>query len=159
MIDLITQNLDIILVFIFFLFLLWNILLEIRLNRERKRTTSFFRGKKAEDLEEVISQILKKQIASEKEIEGILEKIKKLEDVALHSIQKVGIIRFNPFEGVGGNQSFSLAILDQKDDGIVISSYHSKESTRIYAKPIKQGESHFPLTKEEEKAIKKAIAH
>ena len=86
-------------------------------------------------------------------------KIKKLEDVALHSIQKVGIIRFNPFEGAGGNQSFSLAILDQKDDGLVISSYHSKESTRIYAKPIRQGESKYPLTKEEEKAIKKAISH
>jgi len=151
--------LDIILIVIFFLFLFWNILLEIRLKKESKRTTSFFKGKKAEDLEEVISQILKNQRTSEKEIQTILEKIKKLEDVALHSIQKVGIIRFNPFEGAGGNQSFSLAILDQKDDGLVISSYHSKESTRIYAKPIRQGESKYPLTKEEEKAIKKAISH
>ncbi|PJC47521.1 MAG: hypothetical protein CO034_02265 [Parcubacteria group bacterium CG_4_9_14_0_2_um_filter_35_11] len=159
MINIISQNLDIILIVIFFLFLFWNILLEIRLKKESKRTTSFFKGKKAEDLEEVISQILKNQRTSEKEIQTILEKIKKLEDVALHSIQKVGIIRFNPFEGAGGNQSFSLAILDQKDDGLVISSYHSKESTRIYAKPIRQGESKYPLTKEEEKAIKKAISH
>lgn len=159
MIDIITQNLDIILIVIFFLFLLWNTLLEIRLKKESKRTTSFFKGKKAEDLEEVISQILKNQRTSEKEIQMILEKIKKLEDVALHSIQKVGIIRFNPFEGVGGSQSFSLAILDQKDDGVVISSYHSKESTRLYAKPIRQGESKYPLAKEEEKAIKKAISH
>jgi len=158
MLDIISQNLDIILIVIFFLFLFWNILLEIRLKKESKRTTSFFKDRKAEDLEEVISQILRNQRTSEKEIQMILEKIKKLEDVALHSIQKVGIIRFNPFERGGGNQSFSLAILDQKDDGVVISSYHSKESTRLYAKPIRQGESKYPLTKEEEKAIKKAIS-
>jgi len=159
MLGLISQNLDIILIAITSFFLIWNIILEIRLRRESRRTTSFFKGKKAEDLEEIIAQVLKWQRSSEKEIKMILEEIKTLEDVALHSIQKTGIVRFNPFEGVGGNQSFSLAVLDQKDDGVVISSYHSKESTRVYAKPIKQGESQFPLTEEEERAIKEAISH
>jgi len=158
MLEFISQNLDIILITITSLFLIWNIFLEARLRKENKRINIFFKGKKAEDLGEVIAQILRKQKDSEKDINKILEKIEKLESIAIRSIQKIGVIRFNPFEGVGGNQSFSLAILDQKDDGIVISSYHSKENTRIYAKPIKQGESQFPLTEEEEKAIKKAIS-
>jgi len=155
--DIINRYLDYILLGLFLIFLCWNVFLEIRLSREKKRTLVFFKGKKAEDLEGVMSQILKNQRGSEKEIKTILEKIKRLDEIALRSVQKVGVVRFNPFEGGGGNQSFSLAMLDEKDDGVIISSYHSKESTRIYAKPIKQGESKFPLTEEEERAIKGAI--
>lgn len=153
----IQQNLEVIFIFFILLFLFWNILLEIRLNREGKRTAYFFKGRKIEDLEGVISEILKRERNNEEEIKKIFKEIKKLDEISLYSIQKIGIIRFNPFKGVGGNQSFSLAILDQKDDGVIVSSYYSRNGTRIYAKPVKQGESTFPLTKEEEETIKKAV--
>ena len=156
--DFISQNIEIILIVVVIVFLFWNVFLEIRLKKERKRTTIFFKGKKAEDLEEIVSEILKKQRDTEDKIKEILERIIKLDNVALCSIQKVGIVRFNPFQETGGNQSFSLAFLNQKDDGVVVSSYHSKEGTRIYTKPIRNGDSKFPLAKEEERAIKKAIA-
>lgn len=158
MLDLISQNLEIILLVVISIFLIWNLLLELRLNREKKRTTNFFQGTQAKDLEEVIVQILKRQKISGENIKKAIKRIKSLEEIALISLQKVGTIRFNPFERVGGNQSFSIAMLDQQDNGFVLSSYHSKENTRIYAKPIKQGRSQFPLTKEEERAIKKAIS-
>jgi hypothetical protein len=154
----ISQNIEVILIGVVAIFLFWNIFLELRLKKESQRTSSFFKGRKANDLEEVLSETLKKQRDAEDEIKEILEKIKNLDEVALRSIQKVGVVRFNPFKEIGGNQSFSLVILDQKDDGVVISSYHSKEGTRIYTKPIKQGESSFPLSGEEEEAIKKAMA-
>lgn len=156
--DFISQNVEIILIVVVVIFLFWNVFLEMRLKRERERTTGFFKGKKAEDLEEIISEILKKQRNTEDKIKEILERIIKLDKVALCSIQKVGIVRFNPFQETGGNQSFSLVLLNQKDDGVVVSSYHSKEGTRIYTKPIRNGDSKFPLSKEEERAIKKAIA-
>lgn len=157
MIDVIAKNIDIILIAVVIIFLAWNIYLEIRLKKEKERTTQFFKGKKTESLEEVISEVFKKQKLTEEKVHKALNRIKALDKVALHSVQKVGVIRFNPFEDLGSNQSFAIALLDQKDDGVVISSIHAKEGTRIYAKPIKHGESEYSLSKEEEESIKKAI--
>lgn len=157
MIEILKENTSFVLVIFFLIFLLWNILLEIRLKKEKERTTNFFKGKKAESLEAVISELFKKQKNTEDKVNKALNKIKELDKVALHSVQKVGIVRFNPFSDIGSNQSFVIALLDQKDDGVVISSLHAKEGTRIYAKPIKNGESEYPLSKEEEEALRKAI--
>ena len=151
-----TKNLDIILMGLFAFFLVWNIFLEIRLKKEKERTTNFFKGKKAEDLESIISELFKKQKITDENISKALNRIRTLDKSALYSIQKVGVVRFNPFTDLGSNQSFAIALLDQKDDGIVISSIHAKEGTRIYAKPINHGESEYSLSKEEERAIKKA---
>ena len=74
------------------------------------------------------------------------------------SIHKVGIIRFNPFGDIGGDQSFSVALLDGKNTGIVISSLHTKEGTRVYSKPIVKGEADkYVLTEEEKKVVKIAM--
>lgn len=72
------------------------------------------------------------------------------------NIQKIGMVRFNPFAETGGNMSFSLALLDGKNNGIVISSLHSREATRIYTKSIENGQSKSQLTEEEKQAIEKA---
>jgi len=72
------------------------------------------------------------------------------------NLQKVAMIRFNPFNETGGNQSFSVAILDGNDCGIVISSLFSRNENRVYGKPIKNGVSEFPLTDEEKEAIRLA---
>jgi len=69
------------------------------------------------------------------------------------------MIRFNPFNETGGNQSFSVAILDGNDCGIVISSLFSRNENRVYGKPIKNGVSEFPLTDEEKEAIRLAQNH
>jgi hypothetical protein len=72
-------------------------------------------------------------------------------------MRRRGLVRFNPFAGTGGNQSFCLALLDGEDNGLVISSLHSREVTRIYAKPIKKGKSAgYQLSTEEIQAIKNA---
>lgn len=139
------------------LLFLWNLALSFLFERVQRRQKTLFLGKRAKDLEEIIFEILKNQKESQKEIEEIKDSIKKLKPILQNSIQKVGIVRFNPFSNMGGNQSFSVAFLDQKDNGVVITSYHSKEGTRVYAKPINQGHSEFPLTQEEKEAIKKAI--
>jgi hypothetical protein len=84
---------------------------------------------------------------------------KELKDIKAKSnffMQKVGMIRFNPFKEVGGDQSFSLAILDGSDSGVVITSYYSRKENRIYGKPIKNGSSDYPLSEEEVLAIEKA---
>ncbi|MDD4784862.1 MAG: DUF4446 family protein [Candidatus Shapirobacteria bacterium] len=71
---------------------------------------------------------------------------------------KIGITRFNPFDDVGGDQSFILTILDKNNSGAIITSLHNRDVTRIYAKPIKNGfGENITLSKEEKSAIVKTI--
>ena len=71
---------------------------------------------------------------------------------------KMGLTRYNPFEDLGGDQSFILCLLDQNNSGVIITSLHNRDLTRIYAKPIKNGEGeNFTLSKEEKSAILKTI--
>lgn len=73
------------------------------------------------------------------------------------SVNKCGVVRYNPFSGEGGNQSFVVALLNDNDDGVVISSLYSRSGgSRIFAKELENGKSDISLTKEEEEAIKKA---
>jgi len=83
-----------------------------------------------------------------------LEKLYKImeEDGLLHT-QKVGLVRFNPFEEMGGDQSFALALLNGKDDGIIITGLHTRERTRVYLREIKTGKSKYVLSKEEKRAL------
>ena len=91
----------------------------------------------------------------------------KLEDLAkLHeylevrsrgSLQHVGLVRFNPFEDTGSDQSFAIALLDDRRDGIVLSSLHGRGQTRVFAKPIEGGGSSHTLSDEEAQAIHIAV--
>jgi hypothetical protein len=72
------------------------------------------------------------------------------------AVQHVGVVRFNPFEDTGSNQSFALAMLDDDGDGIVISSLHSRQATRVYLKPISAGRAETALSEEEAEALRKA---
>jgi len=114
---------------------------------------NFFKKKKEpENLKEILAQF--------KELKENFEKISKelgnLKKENKFNIQKLGIVRFNPFKEIGGNQSFSIALLDGRDDGIVITSLYTKEGNRVYGKPIKNGKSEYLLSEDEKEAIEYA---
>lgn len=71
--------------------------------------------------------------------------------------QKISIVRFNPFGDTGGDQSFSLAVLDAHDSGYVLSSIHGRQGTRVYVKPIDFGKSKYQLSTEEQQALTQAV--
>ncbi|KKS18926.1 MAG: hypothetical protein UU78_C0099G0006 [Candidatus Roizmanbacteria bacterium GW2011_GWC2_41_7] len=109
-----------------------------------------------------------KEPQSLKEVLGILEKLagdfKKVSQELAElkknnkkNLQKVGVVRFNPFKEGGGDQSFSIAVLDALDNGFVITSLYSNAANRVYAKPIMNGASSYSLSQEEKEAINKAI--
>lgn len=121
-----------------------------------KRLKRFFLGKKAKDLEETIlilendlSKLKTAKENTEKELTTINNKLKK-------SIRGLETIRFNPFPDQGSNQSFAIGMLNEENDGLVISSLYSRDRMSIFAKPIKNGKSEYELTKEEREAIEKA---
>ena len=73
-------------------------------------------------------------------------------------LQKVGLARFNPFEDAGGDQSFALALLDNHGSGVVLSSLHGRDVTRMYSKPVREGkEAGYEFSDEEKSAISKAL--
>jgi len=82
----------------------------------------------------------------------------KLELRSRGSLQHIGLVRFNPFEDTGSDQSFAIALLDERHDGIVLSSLHGRTNTRVFAKPVENGISRHTLSDEESRAITIAIA-
>lgn len=72
-------------------------------------------------------------------------------------IRHVGLVRFSPFHDTGGDQSFTLALLDGKRDGVVVTGLHSRTDSRLYAKPIADGSSEYALTPEEQEAMSVAL--
>lgn len=78
-------------------------------------------------------------------------------DTRLQScVQKLGAVRFNAFEGTGSDLSFAVALLDARDNGVVITSIFGRNESRIYAKPITDGQSAYFLTDEEKQALAEA---
>jgi hypothetical protein len=80
-----------------------------------------------------------------------------LERRSRSSLQHIGLVRFNPFEDTGSDQSFAIALLDDRRDGIVISSLHGRSNTRVFAKPVENGASRHTLSDEEAEAIRVAV--
>jgi hypothetical protein len=73
------------------------------------------------------------------------------------SLQHIGLVRFNPFDDTGSDQSFAIALLDDQRDGIVMSSLHGRANTRLFAKPVADGTSSHNLSEEETQAIRIAV--
>lgn len=140
------------------LLLAGNIFLQWQNWQLKKKFKLLFNGQRASNLEGVIFEQIKRLRLAEKNIIALKRFDQYLEKMALSSIQKVGVIRFNPFRDTGGDQSFSIAILDANDNGLVLSSLFTREGTRIYTKPLQNGQSKYPLSKEEMEAIKRAKA-
>jgi hypothetical protein len=80
-----------------------------------------------------------------------------IESRSQRSLQHIGMVRFNPFEDTGSDQSFAIALLDDRRDGVVISSLHGRTNTRIFAKPVANGTSAHNLSEEEAQAIRVAV--
>lgn len=145
-------------VFLALISLIFAILANSKFKKTRRDLEILFAGKKAQDLEHVILAQTKEISDLDKEIQELFEISNQIHTLAQKSIHKVGIIRFNPFKDIGGDQSFAIALLDGKDSGFVMSSLHTREGgTRIYTKPVIKGESEkYTLTEEEKSAIKSA---
>ncbi len=124
-----------------------------------KKLNLFLRGKNGANLEKVLENHSETLKSIDKEIQELFEISNRIYGLANQGIHKTELVRFNPFKEVGSNQSFSLALLDGKNSGTVLSSLHTREGARIYAKPVIEGkEDGFPFTEEEREAIVLASA-
>jgi hypothetical protein len=86
-------------------------------------------------------------------VEAVDQLTRRLEKAAYFSLQHLGVVRYNPFHDTGGDQSFAIALVDGHGSGVVLSSLHARDVTRVYAKPLQKWESTYSLTDEEKQAI------
>jgi hypothetical protein len=115
------------------------------------------RGTDGKNLEEILYEKGKMLEHILLEMEIIRDTAKNAEINSKYSIQRVGLVRYNAFEDTGGDLSYALALLNSEADGVVLSSIFSQEETRTYCKPVSRGESKYPLSDEERKAIAQAL--
>ncbi|MBI2414937.1 DUF4446 family protein [candidate division WWE3 bacterium] len=109
---------------------------------------------RGESLDKAINLIFKGLEQLHNELGKEKARILDLEKAQVRNVQKVSLKRFNPFDDTGGNQSFTMAMLDANNDGVVFSSLHGRSGTRIYAKPIKSGmQADHELSEEEQEVV------
>jgi len=110
-----------------------------------------------EKLDEILDLLLDQDRKNSSEIETIKKEFKnQVEKSKLH-LQKVGLIRFNPFDRSGGEQSFVIAFLDSENNGIILNFIYTRDGLRVYTKKVKKGKGdEYDLSEEEKKAIEKS---
>ena len=111
-----------------------------------------------ESLESILDAHLDKVYAVARDLDELGARTAVVEVAQRRALQRTGLVRFNPFEDTGGNQSFALAILDAQGNGIVVSSLHSRTGTRVYGKAITGGRAETTLSDEEGEALRLALA-
>src|SRR5439155_225063 len=89
------------------------------------------------------------RVAVARRVDALNKLHQELERLSQRTIQRVGVVRFNPFADTGGDQSFAIALLDAEGNGIVLSSLHSRTDTRVFAKQVQSGRSRHALSDEE----------
>lgn len=118
---------------------------------------SFMRGQDGESLEQII---LKRFDEIDKLKRSDVKKTKALNDIIENldlAFQKVGIVKYDAFNEMGGSLSFVLAFLTKENDGFILNAVHSREGCYTYVKEIVKGESYIPLAEEEQQALEEAV--
>lgn len=138
----------------------WVALLQRASSRLRRRLRAVFGSGGEQGLDEVLDTIVKRLDHAGQRIDALNDLQQDLEALVRRgTIRNVGVVRFNPFPDAGGDQSFAIALLDSEGSGVVISSLHARADTRVFAKQIDGGRSRYPLSEEEQDAIRRAQAH
>ncbi len=139
------------------LLLIWLIALTFFVWRSYRFSHVLFGDTKKEDLKDILQEHIGRVGVVQARLNDLEKTLTRFDQKSLRFISKVGIVRFNPFDDTGGDQSFALALLDENDDGVVISSLHGRHRTRMYAKPVRAGGStDYEFSNEEKEAIRRA---
>lgn len=130
----------------------------IQMSKLKKRYAIFMKGKNAKSLEdtliyrlEQVDELIENNAANERNIDTIFKRMK-------FNFQKYGLVKYDAFQEMGGKLSFSLAMLNEKNDGYIINAVHSREGCYTYVKEIIDGNSIIALAEEEEQALAQALS-
>jgi hypothetical protein len=127
-----------------------------RARRLESQLAVLTRGDDGENLADILEAHLDKVYAVARRQDELDDRAVALEARARHTLQGLSLVRFNNFDDTGGNQSFALAVSDPEANGVVISSLHARNQTRVYAKAVARGVAEGALSAEESNALREA---
>ncbi len=122
-----------------------------------KRLAVFMQGASGLSLEESLKQVVEDNKKVKTQLKNNVDEIVRLNENMLTSYRKIGVVKFNAFPGMAGKMSSSVALLNNENNGVVISTLHGQEGCYTYVKEIMNGKSVTPLTAEDEEALKAAL--
>lgn len=129
-----------------------------KLKKLRRRIDSLTRGKDAESLEDTMLGFFEKIESLEDAEDRMHRDIRAIKENLKITYQKSALVKYDAFREMSGALSYSLALLDKENNGVLITSMYSREGCYTYAKDIKNGESELNLSEEEAEALKQAVA-
>ena len=129
-----------------------------RIGRLARRVDGMTRGSDGGSLEALLTGSLERVDRIGRDVDQLAARSAIVEGDLRGAVQRVALVRFNPFELTGGNQSFALALMDAAGNGLVISSLHARAGTRIYGKALVAGRAETALSAEETEAVRVALA-
>jgi hypothetical protein len=159
MVEFINENLfEIIEVLVVAIMFIAVVTCNFRLRKLNKNYKTFIKKLgNGEDIEEILKKYLQKVEAVEVENVKLRDYCKRLNEDMMSCIQKVGVVRYSAFKDTGSDLSFALALLDERDNGVVLNGIYSREMSNIYAKQIINGKTSSKLSEEEEQAMDIAV--
>lgn len=135
----------------------WIIFISYFLRRMTENYRTLTKGTNNIKLDEVLAKIIKELHDDKKDIAKLISRCDTIEQNELLHIQKIGLLRFNPFKDTGGDQSFILSLMDAHDTGVVMTALYSRSGIRWYAKRVLNGKGfEHDLSDDEKKALKMA---
>lgn len=126
--------------------------------RERNFIRQLFPKNEARDVRNKFKEVLGVIDDFARQNHQLNKNFRGLVKMGLSHTQKVSVLRYNPYQDTGGDQSFSVALLDGNSDGIILTSLHSRSGTRVYIKSVDKGKSEVELSKEEKEVLGKAVS-
>ena len=124
-----------------------------------RRYDMFMRGKDAETLEDIILDLMDEAVVRQATDKESRDQLKSLTRQVRASYQKIGIVKYNAFKGMGGNLSFVIALLDDNNSGFILNSVHSREGCYLYMKDVEKGSTDVLLGAEEKEALERALGY
>lgn len=131
----------------------------VKYSKLSKKYKKFMGGNDAKALESHIMNLISLNEANSKKIEENKAEIQELCRRQRYNFQKIGMIKYDAFQEMGGNLSFALTLLDENNDGFIINSVHNIQSSYCYAKEVKNGKCNINLSDEEAVALERALKY
>jgi hypothetical protein len=139
------------------LLILWSSVLSFFIFNNVNHYNKLISKAKDADLKKLLEELIKSEELNKKDIKRIYLLIDAINKDSLTHLQKLGLVRYNPFNDTGGDHSFSLSTLDGNGNGFVLTGLHTRDKTRFYIKSIKEGKATRELSNEEVRAIELAV--
>lgn len=130
----------------------------LNLSYMKKQHKKIMTGATGENLETMLIGHIEKVREVEAENAQLRQESTRIDALLQHAVTRVGVVRFCAFENMGSDLSYAVALLDSHNNGVILSSLFGREDSRSYVKPIENGHSSYTLTKEEEDALRQAVA-